>query len=171
MTQTIPSPSTPPRASSADWPPKALPEHWLDSLFSRMEASYGSRFADMWGGTDLRAVKRQWAIDLCDLSPEELRAGVAALRSCDWPPSLPEFRKLCRPGRAYRSSAQALPPPAAKASPERVAAALEQVRALQPEAQGKAWAVRLLERHKRGEKIAPSCVEMARRALRMEGQP
>ena len=58
---------------------------------------YGSRFADLWRGCDLAAVKATWAADLAVMSRDELAAGVAACRSRDWPPTLPEFMKLCRP--------------------------------------------------------------------------
>lgn len=75
----------------------ALPDHWVDALFSRLSAMYGSRFADLWRGCDLAAVKATWAADLAVMSRDELAAGVAACRSRDWPPTLPEFMKLCRP--------------------------------------------------------------------------
>lgn len=80
------------------WPANALPERWIESLFERMHLAYGTRFADQWRGTDPRALQRYWAEKLGTLTADELKAGVAKLDSLDWPPTLPQFLKLCRPG-------------------------------------------------------------------------
>ena len=77
--------------------PKPLPESWIDRLFERMSAYYGSRFADAWRGTDAAVVKRVWAEALGGYTADEMRRGVSALNGCQWPPTLPEFLKLCRP--------------------------------------------------------------------------
>jgi hypothetical protein len=74
-----------------------LPEHWIESLFSKMAYTYGVKFADQWRGIDGRGVKLHWAEALTVLSREELSAGVHKLSTRDWPPTLPEFLKLCRP--------------------------------------------------------------------------
>lgn len=75
----------------------ALPDEWMDRLFSRLSAMYGSKFADLWRGCNLAEVKTVWAKDLGGMSREELAAGVVGCRGRDWPPTLPEFLKLCRP--------------------------------------------------------------------------
>ncbi len=77
--------------------PSALPEPWIERLFSKFEAIYGARFADAWKGCNLANVKVVWAEVLGGYSREELAAGVAKCLSRDWPPTLPEFLKLCRP--------------------------------------------------------------------------
>lgn len=77
---------------------QAVPLTWVESLFKRMEACYGNRFLDMWANADLKVVKGVWAEQMGLLSADELRRGVAALMTRDWPPTLPEFIKLCRPG-------------------------------------------------------------------------
>lgn len=69
----------------------------MESLFVRMESYYGAKFANAWAGVDRRAMKRQWAMDLWGLRDEELRAGVVALKSHAFPPTLPEFLAMCRP--------------------------------------------------------------------------
>ena len=89
--------STLAQPASRDWPADALPEAWIDSLFARMSAFYGARFADMWRGTDLDEVRRTWGRELAGLTRDELRAGVANLRTRFFPPTLPEFIALCRP--------------------------------------------------------------------------
>jgi hypothetical protein len=49
----------------------------------------------------------EWGSYLADLTPEEIRRGIESLDT-DKPPTLPEFRKLCRPnnwqhsGQAYK---------------------------------------------------------------------
>lgn len=75
----------------------ALPEPWIERLFSRFEAMYGAKFADAWRGCNLQRVKAVWAEELGGYSRDELAAGVAACLTKDWPPTLPEFLKLCRP--------------------------------------------------------------------------
>lgn len=101
MTQMTPSPSKPQRVSSPDWPANALPEHWMNSLFERMEAYYGAKFANAWAGTDRKSMKRVWAMELAGLTGEELRVGVMALKTLEWPPTLPEFMRVCRPPLNY----------------------------------------------------------------------
>ncbi len=70
---------------------------WIDRLFARLGAMYGSRFAAMWEGHRVEAVKAIWREDLAELEPYEISVGVNACKTRDWPPTLPEFIKLCRP--------------------------------------------------------------------------
>lgn len=82
---------------------EALPLHWIDKLFARFEAYYGSRFADAWRGADVAMVKDVWAEKLAELTRDELAAGVQALDRCKFPPTLPEFYALCRPAPDYEN--------------------------------------------------------------------
>lgn len=91
------TPSTLSPAASTDWPAKAVPESWIDSLFLRMSSSYGSKFADLWRGTDLVLVRKHWGTELASLSRDELRNGYETLRTRPFPPTLPEFIALCQP--------------------------------------------------------------------------
>lgn len=87
------SPSTPaPVKSSA-------PEigRIVDRLFERLALMYGAKFLDQWRGLDLDKVRALWAKELSGFTVDEIAAGVAACRSKDWPPTLPEFMKACRP--------------------------------------------------------------------------
>jgi hypothetical protein len=74
-----------------------VPEAWIDSLFGRMSGMYGSKFADLWRGTDLASVRKLWGTELSSLSREQLRGGVESLRRRPFPPTLPEFVMLCQP--------------------------------------------------------------------------
>lgn len=76
---------------------KPVTQGWIDALFVRMLNTFGSRFADMWRGTDIDSVKATWAPELSKLSREEFTKGVQALVTLDWPPTLGQFIKLCRP--------------------------------------------------------------------------
>jgi len=75
----------------------ALPLSWVDRLFERMALTYGRKFSDQWGTVDATAMKKHWAEKLAGLTGPEIKRGVDALDTRDWPPSLPEFLKLCRP--------------------------------------------------------------------------
>lgn len=88
-------------AKSADWPDGAVPESWIDSLFAKMLAFYGSKFSDLWRGADLQQVRRTWGCELSTLTRQELKQGVEALRSRPFPPTLPEFVALCHPPINY----------------------------------------------------------------------
>lgn len=83
--------------SPQPWPEHAIPKHWVESLFDKMSYAYGMRFVDQWVGIDTECVKRHWAEALGVLTTQELTRGVQNLATRDWPPTLPEFLKLCRP--------------------------------------------------------------------------
>lgn len=89
--------NSPNLSTSTPWPEGAIPQHWVESLFTKMAYTYGVKFADQWRGIDTDGVKRHWAEALGVMSDAELRRGVFKLGTRDWPPTLPEFMKLCRP--------------------------------------------------------------------------
>jgi len=74
-----------------------LPMAWIEKLFERMISLYGHKFLDMWRDVDLQAVKGIWAQELGKLSRDEIAQGANALLAQEWPPTLPQFIKLCRP--------------------------------------------------------------------------
>lgn len=61
-----------------------------------MLLSYGKKFTDQWGVTDGDELLNFWANGLADMTHSELKRGKDALATREWPPTLPEFRKLCR---------------------------------------------------------------------------
>lgn len=73
-----------------------LPDRWIDALFVKMINCYGSKFTEMWRDTDIDSVKAMWAHELGKLTREDVTRGAQALMTQDWPPSLPQFIKLCR---------------------------------------------------------------------------
>lgn len=104
-----PTPSQPsPAATASPKPlaesstsPQPLPTAWIERVFERLSALYGSKFADLWRGCDIEGVKSVWAKELAGYSPDEIARGIAACRTRDWPPTLPEFLKVCRPALDY----------------------------------------------------------------------
>lgn len=80
---------------SAISPP--IPLSWIEALFEKMSLNYGAKFADQWRGVDPEALKRHWAEKLGGYGREEIARGVNSLDTRDWPPTMPEFLKLCRP--------------------------------------------------------------------------
>lgn len=74
-----------------------MPDAWIERLFQRMEDRYGDLWSSRYGAFPRERVKRSWAEDLADLSPDEVVRGVDACRCAKFPPTLPEFRALCRP--------------------------------------------------------------------------
>ena len=63
----------------------------------RFSGMYGSKFADLWRGCDLSAVKAIWAEDLAGYSGNEIRFGIGVCKGRVFPPTLPEFCAMCRP--------------------------------------------------------------------------
>ena len=62
-----------------------------------MEDRYGNLWANSYGAFPRSRVMQTWSEDLSDLSKDELGRGMKACRDKPFPPTLPEFRKMCRP--------------------------------------------------------------------------
>lgn len=81
----------------------ALPDAWIDRLFQRFAAAYGTeKFTALWRTQDMAEVRACWARELAEFTRDELARAVAALPKAhpSWPPSLYEFAALCRPAPA-----------------------------------------------------------------------
>lgn len=90
----------------------ALPDAWIIRIFDHMAALYGSKFADLWRGTDAEKVKGMWSQRLSGFSsqPACIKAALDALDERPFPPTLPEFIQLCRDaGRRFGTEQKALP--------------------------------------------------------------
>ncbi|TDV39549.1 hypothetical protein C7405_101668 [Paraburkholderia caballeronis] len=97
---------TPDWTPDPQWPITAIPQRWVEALFDAMSANYGTRFADLWRGTDLAKVKRHWGAELAKLSREQLKAGVEHLGALAKAPTVPEFLAHCRQVRLDVASMQ-----------------------------------------------------------------
>lgn len=78
-------------------PHRALPRAWVIRIFARLEDRYGAAWADRYGASPRDRLLDTWAADLGDLSAPELARGLQACRDLRFPPTLPQFRQLCRP--------------------------------------------------------------------------
>jgi hypothetical protein len=90
------------------WPADGVPQSWVNALFTKMARMWGNTFLDKWRDGDLEGVKIEWAKGLRKLSTSELKAGVDALLTLKFPPSLPEFYGLCKQMRLHEMPTPAL---------------------------------------------------------------
>lgn len=74
-----------------------LPSSWVEKMFDQMLLTYGKKFVDQWGTADFDKLTAHWAREMASYTPTEIKRGLAALELLDWPPTLPAFKKLCRP--------------------------------------------------------------------------
>lgn len=100
----ITEPSMYDRQPAPEWPLNAIPQRWVEALFSKMTAFYGARFADLWRGAKIDEVKKAWAVELFKLSREQLKAGSDSLTALAKPPVLPEFISHCKQARAEQAA-------------------------------------------------------------------
>ena len=68
-------------------------------MFARFAASYGNKVTSMWGDCPQADVLDAWQTGLSGLSGEQIKAGLNRTLDSypDWPPTLGQFRQLCRP--------------------------------------------------------------------------
>lgn len=83
---------------------KAISVSRIERVFDWMLARYGSRFTAQFEMVDPAKLKQTWESELAEFSDRELRRGLEACRSLDWPPTLPGFRNLCRPKLDYEAA-------------------------------------------------------------------
>lgn len=84
-----------------------LPENWIERIFAEMSVLYGSKFADLWAGTDPAQIREGWAKKLAGFKdhPKAIRAALDSLDERPFPPTLPEFVAICR-AQAVRIGAE-----------------------------------------------------------------
>ncbi|WP_099750437.1 hypothetical protein [Bordetella bronchiseptica] len=66
-------------------------------VVSEMRLMYGAKFGQQWQGLTPRELRDSWDQKLTGMTEAEIRAGLVACLSRDWPPTVPEFLRLCRP--------------------------------------------------------------------------
>lgn len=78
--------------------PSVLPDGWIAKIFDHMAAMYGSKFADLWRGTEPEKVRAMWAEKLAGFAdkPQAIKQALSALDDHPFPPTMPEFLALCR---------------------------------------------------------------------------
>ena len=75
----------------------ALNRQWVSRIFERLRLIYLDKFAKAFDGVPVESVADLWGEALDGYSADEIKRGLDACLSRDWPPTLPEFLKLCRP--------------------------------------------------------------------------
>lgn len=70
---------------------------WVEKLLHFQIICYGKRFTDQWCMTSTAELIDVWADELQGMTHAELKRGKEALSTRDWPPTLPEFKRMCRP--------------------------------------------------------------------------
>lgn len=100
-------------------------------------------------------VKANWAHELSGFQqhPDAIRYGLSYLPT-DRPPSVLQFRDLCRRGITV-NTVPALPAPAEPPPPEMIEQAKKTFAILKANAGGTGWATRLRDREQRGEGLTP----------------
>lgn len=95
-----------------------LGDRAMATLWTRMGQIYGHRWFSAYGEyaqADGRATNtvETWRKGLAGITPEQVAAGLEAClaQGAEWPPTLPEFRKLCKPTAApyHQAFPKALP--------------------------------------------------------------
>lgn len=74
-----------------------LPTSWVEKLLHSMLLTYGKKFTDQWAATSTDDLVAFWAEQLSGYSGPEIKRGLDGLEARDWPPTLPEFKRMCRP--------------------------------------------------------------------------
>lgn len=69
----------------------------IDRIWERMSQIFGHKWSSSFGAEP----SETWLAGLIDMTEEEIRTGLVACLNWaeEWPPTLPQFRSLCRPRR------------------------------------------------------------------------
>lgn len=99
--------------------PRTLPASWIDRIFSRLQGLYGTLWVDRWKTGEQRRLptgqvidvgmlnaKAIWAAELAGFAarPEVIGHALGACDGLRFPPTLPEFLRLCREEAARPAS-------------------------------------------------------------------
>ena len=145
----------------------SLPIEWVEKIFMKLTLIYGRDFVSRWEGIKLTDVKTDWAHELSGFQ-EHHQAIAYALQNMppSKPPTVLEFKAIAR--RAPLPELKQLAEP--KADPERLAAEFAKLSKAHkesvPRKDPKAWAHRILEKARTGQKVSTISVRFAKEALR-----
>lgn len=136
-----------------------LPPDWVDAIFAKMTATYGSAWLNMWEGVRADVVKGQWAVELGGfINRKDAIMHALEHLPVDRPPNSLQFRVICMgaPELTKPEAAPQLPGmPAQKADISRLITEVQRLKALQAEVKTKPkqWAWDLRQREKDGEAL------------------
>ena len=145
---------------------KELQNGWIERLFARLAALYGSAFARQWEGTNLAEIKIVWAEKLGGFTASQIGA---ALKGCDdrqYPPNLPEFIDLCRQAAKRDDKPKAIEAPQLSVEERMDRARQLDASATKPkEYDYRGWCKELKRRYLAGEDLLPIQISMASEAM------
>ena len=144
---------------------------WIDKIFTRLAVRYLDDWTRKMDGLDLDIIKTDWAHELApfDGNPDAIKWALDNLPS-DRPPTVGQFRDLCK----NRPAPQPVALPAPPRDPARVAALVAQALAAKPAPPDKRvnvhleWARRLRKRDFLGERLTIHQRQAWREALKNE---
>jgi len=143
----------------------SLPIQWVDRIFDKLTLTYGQAFLARWRDIDLNSVKSDWCHELAvfERSPHSIAFALSNLP--ERPPSVVEFKTLCR--QAPQAEVKALEAP--KADPERLRHELAKLGHIKastvPKPANRDWAHKIIKRYEGGAVVSPTVLSMAREAL------
>lgn len=140
----------------------SLPIPWVQRIFAKLTLLYGRDFLGRWEGQDIEAVMADWAHELAgfERNPEAIKHALSHLPAAK-PPTVLEFRDLCR---GAPSTTKALPAPAVKADPEMAAKVAQAISRNDP-VHPRHWAELLRRRELACERLTVAQRAMWREAL------
>jgi hypothetical protein len=139
---------------------------FVDVIFAKLTLVYGRDFLARWAGLDMALVKDDWAHELEHYAnrPDAI-AHALSLLPADKPPTVLQFRDLCRsaPGPVFKAIA------APRLSRKDAARRVEELRIAVGDkvTHPKSWAMRIVERAERGEPVPTYNLRLAQQALGM----
>lgn len=149
----------------------SLPAKVVDRLFERLAATYGAQWQSMWKAVPVNDLKTAWAHELAGFSGNLEALAWALEHLPEQAPNVIQFRNLARQAPAPQAPRLPAPPQ----DPQRIAAAMDAMRALvTPKApervrDGLEWAKRIMRRVGQGTPPSAVAVGMAREALTRSG--
>lgn len=145
----------------------SLPSPWVDKIFAKLAVTYGQRFLGLYAGLDLQAVKDDWGYELRAYaqSPKAIAHALENLPT-DKPPTVLEFRQLCR-GAPHYIEAPKLESPRSL-PPANMAAAIADIG--KDKYDPKQWAHDLKDREKRDPKGLTAAQKLMWREALREGR-
>ena len=92
-----------------------LPSRWVDAIFAKLTVTYGQEFLRRWEGVDIAQVKADWALELAgyENQPKAIKYALESL-PIDKPPTVLQFRELCRRAPVPRPAALPAPDPSSE---------------------------------------------------------
>jgi hypothetical protein len=141
----------------------SFPAGWVDQIFAKLSVTYGRDFVGRWEGLDLGDVKEDWRREMSGFERFPKSIAYALDHLSDKPPTVLEFRAMCRHA-PEDDTARLEAPPASKEIREQELAKIRAIRA-RPKPDPHDWARRIVARAVSGEHVDPMPLAMAREAL------